>query len=1054
MSWCAPRSAAGVSVASLVSEVAAAHLRLDALVNNAGHSVPSDLPELDDEDWKRTLDVDLHGIRWCAEAAAELMDQEPAAIVNLSALPIRSVLDRYAAVAASKAAQQEALTRYLAVELGARRIRVNTVSTGLVDNYVFGYWPDVEGRRRQARAGPALGRLSLDEDVAEAVVYLASGAARAITGSTLVLDAGMSLRLAGPPPGRTTAIEPASRAEAGPGVSPDAVAVLGMGLAVPGANRPEEFWRVLRQDASTLGEPEHFDLERRFDPNPKAEDKTHVRAVGFLRGFIPHPTLAAELAEGRWASNDLTAHLMRHCLFQALGPVTRREGDWLGCYAGALPGSVSLEESMLRATAVSTADTPPAKDRLREALTPRYPHVAALPRAPSLTTWSSAPARGCCLRTVSGSSSTPPARPRSTPSASASRACCRANVTWCCVAAATPAAEATSSCSPSSKGCPRTGRSAPSTRTRPGYWSPTWPASSRSSGSTGRWPTSMRSWACLAGSAAASTARAVRELPDVTGQKLSVRRARAVNDLDADQVDWIVDHGTGTRIGDAVELEGLAEVDGPRGHVVTSNKPMGRHGGWAADVVSVVHALLGLQHHSIPSERHFGQLPRGVRADGITVSVTNQPWAPGPGHRRTAAVRAYVLGGTNGHLVLHGPEPADASAPRGALTPRADDPVVLVSWQTHLPAAMDRDATAAWLRGSGAAPRRTFGQECPLPPFKKLRMPSLTARSMDHTQLMATAVTAAFVAEHGELREQHRETTGVITGHVGPTRAMSEYSVRVGEDNLLTTVAEHPAVLPQDCDRLRAYVLLLRNRLPHANDDSMPGQLANVISCQVANRLRLNGPSLAVDSGRSSTQAALHVAGRYLATGELNVALVLGINGNSSAAMAELADARPEALAEGVVLLVLTRRSLAERPGWPILAGIHTRAAADDAAAPQITSAESASDHLGAEGAHGVLRALHLGVSEVTVCNQDDGLRVTAPGPGNQQAPPDAALNRSVLAFRRRDPVGEKDAAPALRPGALILTDSAATAQALGSRARERRRGSCARTTRKPGTLR
>jgi NAD(P)-dependent dehydrogenase (short-subunit alcohol dehydrogenase family)/3-oxoacyl-(acyl-carrier-protein) synthase len=1042
------------SVVSLFEAVAASRPRLDVLVNNAVNGVLGELAELDDDDWQRTLDVNLHGVRWCAQAAAPLMGVG-GAIVNLSALPAHFILDRYAAVAASKAAQ-EALTRYLAAELGPRGIRVNTLSAGLVDNDAFDHWPDAEARRRQAGAATALGRLPVSQDIADAAVFLASDAARAVTGTTLLVDAGTSLRLIGLPSARETPLGAAQdvgteggEAHPRPVSTPDAVAVVGMGLAVPGASGPEEFWQVLLQDTNTLGEPEHFSLDGWFSPDPKAEDKTHVRAAGFIRGFAPHARLAAELEQGRWAGCDLSTLLLRHCLLQALDTVTTREGDRFGCYVGAPPSSVGLEESMLLAAAITAMETKPAAARVREALRAHYPNAAAVAR----DALPDHMIKGACDGLL------PPGSDRLAVDTACSSSLYAIDLG---VKSLLAGERDVVLCGASNTG---------------GRRDLVLFAKLKGLSSNGE----VRAFDADASGALFSDAAGIVALkrldraladgdeilgllggfggsvdgqgsvlaPDANGQKLAVRRARAVNGLDAAEVGWIVGHGTGTRVGDAVELEGLAELAGPDGHLCTSNKPLVGHGGWSAGVVSVVHALLAFKHQCIPGERYFTRLPDEVRADGITVPLTDAPFPPRPGRRRTAGVCAYGLGGTNGHLVLHGPEPIPSPAPRGAVPPRGEDPVVLVGWQAHLPGEPARDAVMAWLRGEGPAPRPTFGDTYPLPPFQQLRMPPIAARSIDRTHLMAVAVTSAFVEEHGELWARHRESTGVITGNMGPTRSMAEYSIRAGADDLLAAVSAHPAAKPKDVARLREYITDLKERLPAANDDSMPGQLANVISCRVANKYHLNGLALAVDSGHSSTQAALQVASRYLSTGELDVALVLGINGNTTPLMTELTAARYSELAEGAVLLVCTRASLAREHHWPVLATLRTRTAnaapldrtdpAEAASAPVLDDPGERS-YLGADGAIAILRALHSGRPESVISNRDPGPQIvlTAADPQARtparphQLPEDQpGQDRATLSWRRAAPLPAASLPSAPRPGSLVLTDCATLAAAL-----------------------
>ncbi|MGW1030117.1 SDR family oxidoreductase [Streptomyces sp. NPDC002577] len=1094
-------------VRSLFDTVAGSCGHLDVLVNNASFGVLGDFEELTDDDWQRSLDVSLHGVRRCVEAAIPLMAGRPgAAIVNLSAQHAHSVLDRYTAMATCRGAL-ESLSRYLAAELGPRGIRLNTVAPGLVDSAAVDYWPDGEARRARARAGAALGRMPRPDDIADAVVFLASDAARAITGTSLVVDAGMSLWTAATPPLPTTpgpvasgrikrdaAVAPAppclaesqqpanaavprdSAAWEPPAAQPaprhvhgsqHAVAVVGMGIAVPGAGSPDEFWHLLHQDHNAFSEPA-FSLDNWFSDDPKAEDKSYVRKAGYLRDFTPHPRLADEADGACGTGGNLTARILRHCLLQALDTVTVEQSDRLGAYVGTLPSSLALEEATLLAAA---SDADAARDRpgpLRQALAARYTEAAPEPREAFPDRMIQAACAGLLpegselLAVDTACSSSLYAVDLGVKSLLAGER----DVVLCGGANTGPRRDLV--LFSKLQGLSRTGQVRAFDTDADGVLFSDAAAIVALKRLDRALADGDEVLGVLGGFGASVDGTGSVMAPDPEGQKRAVQRARAVNSTDPSAVDWIVGHGTGTRVGDASELEGLAELAGSARHLCTSNKPLVGHGAWAAGAVSLVHALLALRHQSIPGERYFTRLPDGIRAGQITVPVADTPWQPRPHRPRTAGICAYGLGGGNAHLLLHGPE--SSTAPPRALPPAHDDPVVLVGWHAHLPGALDRHTVVAWLRGEAEAPEPSFGDQYPLPPFRQLKMPPVSARSIDRTHLMVIEAAAGFVEQYGELWEPYRETTGVFTGHMGPTRAMAEYSVRLAADDMLAAVRQgQPG--KDSAGRLQDYLDRLRGRLPAANEASMPGQLANVISCQVANRHRLGGMAMALDCGRASSQAALHTACRYLRSGELDVALVLGASGNTGAIGAELAGKPAGSLAEGAVLLVLSRRSRAEQRGWDVLAEIRTTPPdAPDRPGPglpEIGLVESAADYMGAEGALALLRAVHLGVPAAVLRNEDAGPRVyvttlaqqpsAADTPAGSEhtsaereeaphraAPAQAAAlpalrDRSVVVHRRRDVVlaeGAGTARHAIRPGTLILVDSATSAQALAGRAR------------------
>ncbi len=159
---------------------------LDILVNNAAVDVTGDVG--DDWDRIRTVNVDaviaLTG-RFADVAAAG------AAVVNVASIEGHRPAAGHGLYATSKAAVL-AWTRAAAVDLGGRGIRVNSVSPGLVRrDGLEDDWPDGVARWRSAAP---LGRVGEPDDVADAVWFLVSDAARWITGADLVVDGGMNAR--------------------------------------------------------------------------------------------------------------------------------------------------------------------------------------------------------------------------------------------------------------------------------------------------------------------------------------------------------------------------------------------------------------------------------------------------------------------------------------------------------------------------------------------------------------------------------------------------------------------------------------------------------------------------------------------------------------------------------------------------------------------------------------------------------------------------------------------------------------------------------------------
>jgi 3-oxoacyl-[acyl-carrier protein] reductase len=139
-----------------------------------------------EEEWETVVRANLKSVQLCTQAAARRMPQG-GAIVNVASIEGLQPMPDHAHYAASKAAVLMH-TRAAALELGSRGIRVNAVSPGLLGREgLEAEWP--EGVERWLRVVP-LGRMGTSRDVADACLFLASEAARWITGANLVVDGG------------------------------------------------------------------------------------------------------------------------------------------------------------------------------------------------------------------------------------------------------------------------------------------------------------------------------------------------------------------------------------------------------------------------------------------------------------------------------------------------------------------------------------------------------------------------------------------------------------------------------------------------------------------------------------------------------------------------------------------------------------------------------------------------------------------------------------------------------------------------------------------------
>ncbi|MEW1772747.1 SDR family oxidoreductase [Streptomyces sp. NPDC086777] len=167
--------------------------RLTALVNNAAVQPVQPLPGMTAADWRAVVDTNLTSVFACTQAAADIMRELPGGgtVTHIASIEASRPALGHAHYSTAKAAVVMH-ARAAALEYGRSGIRVNTVSPGLIDREGLAEdWP--EGVRRWQEAVPT-GRLGNAEDVANAVVFLASPLASWISGHDLVVDGGVSAR--------------------------------------------------------------------------------------------------------------------------------------------------------------------------------------------------------------------------------------------------------------------------------------------------------------------------------------------------------------------------------------------------------------------------------------------------------------------------------------------------------------------------------------------------------------------------------------------------------------------------------------------------------------------------------------------------------------------------------------------------------------------------------------------------------------------------------------------------------------------------------------------
>jgi NAD(P)-dependent dehydrogenase (short-subunit alcohol dehydrogenase family) len=164
--------------------------RLDILVNNAAFARSTRFEQISEEEWRRTMDVNLTAAFLCIQAAVPAMKEAGyGRVVNLSSTAGKSVSTLGGAHYTASKAGLLGLTRAAAKELGRYGITVNAVCPGLIDTELTREHATAEELERHARGFP-IQRLGTAQEVADLVCFLASERAGYITGASLDINGG------------------------------------------------------------------------------------------------------------------------------------------------------------------------------------------------------------------------------------------------------------------------------------------------------------------------------------------------------------------------------------------------------------------------------------------------------------------------------------------------------------------------------------------------------------------------------------------------------------------------------------------------------------------------------------------------------------------------------------------------------------------------------------------------------------------------------------------------------------------------------------------------
>jgi PfaB family protein len=435
--------------------------------------------------------------------------------------------------------------------------------------------------------------------------------------------------------------------------------------------------------------------------------------------------------------------------------------------------------------------------------------------------------------------------------------------------------------------------------------------------------------------------------PDSEGQLRAMRSAYAEAGIRPDEVDLIECHGTGTPVGDGVEIASLRtlwEESGARGRPcpIGSVKSQIGHLLTGAGAAGLIKTILAMREGVLPPSINFSRSAKVVPLDGspFRVQTSAEPWKRrGDQSPRRAAVSGFGFGGINAHLLIEEwQEQTTHSISRS--TPVAGEPIAIVGMDARFGpfASLDEFRVAAFRGESGKAARPSgrwhgaddhLGREFEaLPargafmrsldiPVGKYRMPPNEIGEVLPQQLVMLESVAAALADAGMPMRERRPSVGTYIG-MGLDFETTNFHLRWWLPSQVRRWAEVLGLelsedeLAEWCEQLREAVG------PALSAPRTVGALGGMIASRIAREFSLGGPSFALSCDEASGIKAVELAARALQRGEIDAAVAGAVDlAGDVRAMMTTADllGRPVEAGDGAACVVLKRLSDAKRDG-------------------------------------------------------------------------------------------------------------------------------------------
>lgn len=181
-------------IPQLIADIADEHGQIDILVNNAGINQKKPFAEVTDAEFQNVIQTNLTSVFVLSrEVVKEMLKVKAGVIINISSMAAQYGIPYVIAYTAAKSAI-EGITKAMAVELSPNGIRINCVAPGFIATSMSAKAMNNDPERKQkALSRTPMGKFGNPEDVAEAILYLSSDAAKYVTGVVMPVDGGNSI---------------------------------------------------------------------------------------------------------------------------------------------------------------------------------------------------------------------------------------------------------------------------------------------------------------------------------------------------------------------------------------------------------------------------------------------------------------------------------------------------------------------------------------------------------------------------------------------------------------------------------------------------------------------------------------------------------------------------------------------------------------------------------------------------------------------------------------------------------------------------------------------